>query len=355
MKRLNFGILAGVLVFFIFSLSQINLAQTFTKNKKALQNSVDSQSISKQHSEEIKTLTQKVNDMEKYVNESHKYVESSQKNLDLWLKYLAFTLSVLIGYSIFNGLKSRDLAKEELAEIRRIKEDIKRVTNDAEDRLKSVKEQILEIETTAASAKTIENKMTEQLNEIGSKAGVTLDEKQKKIIEDSINKAQEDLQKSGIEAFKNLYLAKSLKAQDDKKWEEVIRLTNAYLDLDDVNSTVYARRGFAYYKLNETKPDNSAWENAMLNCQEVLKLTPEETWAHGTIGVLYVLRKDYTKAIESLTQAISLSKNDRGRGYFHFQRAKVYKEMGNEEEEEKDKITAYKLFPDVQKFFEETL
>lgn len=279
---LNFSIALSstFFIYTIFFACQNDFAQSYYKSQQTISDSINKQAMLKLNSEVIQSIGQKVDGMAKYV-------DASQKNLDLWLKLLAFILSILIGYSIFSGLRTRELAKEELAEIRRLRESINREANDAQDRLNNVKKQLTEIENTAVRTKIIEEKMTETLKEFGDKSEIALNDAQKKKLDKLIEQTKGDLQLSGIEAFKNLYFAKSIKARDIRNWEEVIRLTSSYIDLDENNATVYGRRGLAYHNLS-ISPDNPYMLNKALDdYSEALRLNPEYIAAYETRSILY--------------------------------------------------------------------
>lgn len=236
-----------------------------------------------------------------------KYVIESQKNLDLWLKLLTFILSVLIGFSVFSGLKTRELAKDELAEIRRIKDDIQRVANDSGERLQIIGNQIAQIENTAKHAKSIEDEMTLKLDEIGSMTELKLNSIQSKVIDNAIEKAKEDLQGSGIEAFKNLYYAKALKAGNDKNWEEALRLWNTFIDLDDTNSGAFFKRGFAFSNLEKFHGDqNSLLDKAIADYNEAIRLGHDEPGILNNIGIAYGKKRDFEIALEMYNQGIQI-------------------------------------------------
>lgn len=307
MKKLYLGITVTVIVFGFFLICQNSNAESFNKSKTAVQDSLKSYAAQKLSNEAMSNLALKVDFMEKYVNESQKYVESSQKNLDLWLKYLAFTLSVLIGSSVFTGLKMRELAKEELKEV-------KKIADDAEERLKKVTEQITQIENTATNAKNIEDKMTNQLNEIGSRTDIILNDANKKIVESSITKAKEDLQKSGIESFKNLYFAKALKAETAENWEEALRLCNNYIDLEEGNEIAFLKRGNAYLYLGRNDNNNiGLLDKAIQDYSEAIRLKSNFTSALYNRGLAYLDKKDYPNVILNQSAVIELWNNQNNR------------------------------------------
>lgn len=202
-RNLTVGIASIIIIYGIFFACQTIFAQSFNRKQDTKADSIIRQEILKLNNEVIQRLDLKVELMEKYV-------DAGQKNLDLWLKLLAFILTVFIGFSVYSGLQAREKAKDELAEIRFIKEDIGRAANEAEDRLKQVKDKITEIENSAVSAKDIKDKLTLQLDELSQKKDLVLNVSQTKLIDETIYKSKEDLQKTGIETLKNLYLAKAL-------------------------------------------------------------------------------------------------------------------------------------------------
>ncbi len=335
MRKLRYGILGGVFVFALFLAIQNNFGQAISKNKQSLQDSIKREISIRQDNEAMQRLGQKVDDMEKYINESQKYIDAGQKNLDLWLKYLAFTLSVLIGYSIFNGLRSRDLAKDELIEIKKIKEEIKKVATETEERLNVVKNKITEIETTAVSAKSIEARMTQQLNEIGLKADMVLTEQQEKIIEESINNAKDDLHKSGLDTFKNLYYAKGLQAYNEKRWEDCVRLWTTYIDLDDTNATAYFQLGTAYGQLARSAQNNKDLLNKGIdNLDKGLSINPKMHGALNNKGSFYKDLNQLDKALDYYSQAIILNPN---RTLYLDNRIKLLDKLGRKDEADIDR------------------
>lgn len=340
-KKLFTGTVAGILVFGFFLICQMNFAQNLKNEKKKLEETMKGPISAINDIEKIKRFEEKLSDLEKYISINQKYIDASQKNIDLWLKYLAFTLSVLIGYSIFNGLRSRELAKEELAEIRRIREEIKKVANETEERLAAVKNQITQIENTARAAKNIEEKMTQQLNEIGLKTDTALTVQQKNIIEKSINNAKEDLQKIGLDAFKNLYYAKALKANQESEWENAIRLWNTYIDLDDKNETAYFNLGTAYAHFAITTDFNKdLLKKALTNLNIAIDFDPMLAGAINNRATVYFALGEPEKALIDYNEAIQLSPH---LAQYYKSRAKVFDKLGNPTKAEEDRAKAKEL------------
>jgi tetratricopeptide (TPR) repeat protein len=325
--KFSIGIATIFFIYAIFFVVQNNFQENYYKRQQALTDSITKQAILKLNNEVVLSIDEKVGNMEKYVN-------TSQKNLDFWLKLLTFILSILIGYSIFSGLKTREMAKEELVEIRRIREDINREANNAEDRLKIVKDQISQIENNAVHAKKLEEQMTQQLNELGSKSDIVLDEVQKKRLDELISQTKGDIQKSGIEAIKNLYYAKSLKAQDESRWEDVIRLTNSFIDLDESNEMAFFIRGFAFYHLwKSDKGNKSIWDKALKDYNEVIRLNPTNYKCINNRGTLYFDAQYNNEAIIDYTEAIRL---DSRKVMYYRNRARAFKGIGKSTEAEQD-------------------
>lgn len=342
MKKLYLGTIGGIITFICFLTFQSSFADKIIASKIVQNNNVKTIDA-KANNYDVQELKYQLNYLEKYINETQKCIDASQKNLDLWLKYLAFTLSVLIGYSIFNGLKSRDLAKEELAEIRRIKEEIKKAANDSEERLKTLKEQLSQIENTATKAKTIENEMTLKLNAIGIKEDLVLTANQTKIINDTIEQTKRDLQKSGIETLKNLYFAKALKADSDENWAESQRLFTIIIDLDETNEIAYFKLGKAIYNLGEPKKDINLFTQSLANYTEAIRLNQNYTAAHNNKGhVLFILEK-YDEALVEFSEAIRIEPND---GMYYYNRYLTYKQLKKDEEAEADLKKANELDPE---------
>jgi tetratricopeptide (TPR) repeat protein len=338
MKKLYFnltlGIAVTILIYGIFFVCQYSLAQSFEKKQEIAADTINKETFHHENQELLQSLEVKVDLMEKYVNDS-------QKNLDLWLKLLAFILSVLIGYSVFAGLRTRELAKDELAEIRRTRDEITRQANDAEDRLKAVTEQITQIENTAAKAKLIEDEMTKHLNELVTKEGMALNEAQLNTLNETIAKAKEDLQSSGIETLKNLYFAKSIKAYNEKNWDEVIRLLINYIDLDDNNEKAFNLRGWTYVELwRKVKTDSILIDKAFADLNMAVKLDPNYYLAYNNRAVLYHDTGDYSSALKDYTEAIRLNPNYI-LGYKN--RALLHSAMGNTDEQKKDNDKAIEL------------
>ncbi|HEX8269083.1 MAG TPA: tetratricopeptide repeat protein [Flavobacterium sp.] len=324
MKKLYVGVVSGILIFGFFLISQMNFAQ----NNIIPDTTVNpSNSKSRVEREQIRDLELRINDLERNIAHSQKYIDASQKNLDLWLKYLAFTLSILIGYSIFNGLKSREMAKDELREVKDLKSDIKTLATDAEARLKAIGVKLSEIENTAIKAKDIEDKMAEQLKDFSDKADLALDAKQEKKLDKLIEETKIELQNNGIEAFKNLYFAKALKTVNNKDDSETIRLITNYIDLDETHARAYYIRGKAYLSLFRQDKNNQALVDASIaDYDEAIRLNVNYWQAFNNRGNALYWRGDYENAISDYTNAIRL-KSEYALGYFN--RSLAYKELGD--------------------------
>lgn len=346
MKKILLAIIFSLILFFTLNYFESGYAQQFANKESYIRDSITRANLLKLKDQTLNNLTNEVELM-------HKYVDAGQKNLDNWLKILTTIFSVLIGYSIFNGFRVSEKAKDELKEMKNIGIEIRQLSSTAKNRLKKlakVSDLISEVELNAKNAKLLESEATQKLNELSSRISITLDSAQERKLDDLIEQSKLDLQKSGIESFKNLYLAKSLKAQNEKRWEEVVRLTSAYLDLDEENGEVFGRRGFAYARLNDGAEDDVFWGKAMNDYTEFLKLEPENAWAYGSIGFLYKSKKNFESALENFSKAIELEKREVGRAYFLSSRAKLYKEFGKNNEAEKDMHEATELFPGLEDF-----
>jgi tetratricopeptide (TPR) repeat protein len=252
-------------------------------------------------------------------------------------------------------LKSREQAKEELAEIKVIKGEIQRVANETEDRLMHIKTQITQIEGDAEKAKAIKDELTETLNgiefrtevvlsEITTKKDFALNSAQNKIIEDSIVKTREELQKSGIESIKNLYYAKALKAQSEKKWEEVIRLINSYSDFEDNNPLALEMWIYAFLQLFLNTHDKEFLKKALIKVDELIKIQPD-TWAFDMKGNLYFYQEDYTNAVSCFTQAITIDPKF-AQGYYN--RSLTNTKLGKLLEANEDMIKAKEIDPKIE-------
>lgn len=348
MKKLYIGITSGTILFIIFLLNQNNFAQeqkndinklkaNINKEIKILRNeNTNKDELIRANNEAMHNLEQKVRDMEKYINESHKYIEASQKNLDLWLKYLAFTLSILIGYSIFTGIRTHERAKDELDKLKAIGEEIKTSSRNAKIKLRKlnkVSELITEVENTAKNTKKLESEATQKLNEFANKETISLNDLQIKAIDETINKTKDELQKGGIEAFKNLYFGKALKAVSEKKWDEVIRLLTAYIDLDDSNIRAFLHRAYAFVNL-------SKFDNALADYNEAIKIDHESYKAYNNRGTTYLRMKKYDKAILDYTESIRINPEY---ALAYSNRADAHSSMGNTVAAEQDLEIAKKI------------
>jgi tetratricopeptide (TPR) repeat protein len=317
-------VLYGI-VFFI----QNSFAQNLNTKQQDISGNLNRVAFQEINNRAIQNLEIKVENMEKYV-------EASQKNLDMWLKLLTFILSVLIGYSIFTGLKARELAKEELLDLRRIKDDVKRSANDAEDRLKNILTQITKIEQAASRAQKIEESMSLKLSEFSSKEDIVLNETQKKILDETISTTKEELKKSGIDAIKNLYYAKSVIATNEKNWEDVIRLMNAYIDLDDSNGAAFFRRGYAYSKLSDLKKtirNDELRNKSISDYTKSISLNPQHTSALNNRGYQYIKAKKFNEAISDFSEVIRI--NPKHILAYH-NRANAYRDTQKITESDKD-------------------
>lgn len=337
-RKLSIGFAATIIIYGIFFAYQTNFASSYDKNQNVKADSIYKQEILKINSEVIQSLGLRIEAMEKYV-------DASQKNLDLWLKLLSFILSVLIGFSVYSGLKSRELAKEELREVKEIKDSINRQASDAEDRLKKVTEQLTEIEKTATKTKNIEGELTKKLEEFSTKEEVVLNASQKKIIDDSIKQIKEELSKSGLESFKNLYLAKAIKAQSEHKWEDVVRLINSFNDFEENNIKALSLRSYAYFKQYLIIKDKSLLDKSLLDINIVINIDPSIIWSFEIRGLINYYLEKYLSSISDYSEAIRLdSKNART----YFNRALTFREMGKSKEEEADMIKAKELDPAIE-------
>lgn len=333
-QKLGIGIASTILVFGIFFSYQVIFAKSPYKKVESNIISVNRDALSKLDNDLIQSLKLKVKTLEGYVevdsinrqsllkltneiiptlelriDSMDKYVESSQKNLDLWLKLLSFILTVLIGFSVYSGLKSRDLAKEELREIKETKDSINKQASDAEDRLKKVTEQLTEIEKTESKTKKIEGELTKKLEEFSSKEDIVLNVTQKKTIDDTIIQTKEELKKSGLDSFKNLYLAKSLKAFSENNWEEVIRLFSSYIDINETNQVAYYKRAYAFSELSDNREGKQMIEyieKAIIDYTEAIRLVPDDAGAYNNRAIEYEKLVNYEKAIFDYAEAIRL-------------------------------------------------
>jgi tetratricopeptide (TPR) repeat protein len=371
MKKLFLNVAIAIaficFIYAFFFAYQNDVERRFYKSQLAISDSINSQAMLNLNNEVIRSLGQKVIDIQYYV-------DAGQKNLDMWLKLLAFILSLLIGYSIFNGFRMKERAKEELADIRRIKEEIKTSAGFAETRLEVVKRQIEQIEEAAIKAKGIEKELRQKLEDFSNKEDLALTATQKKSLEETIEKAKEELQKSGIDAIKNLYLAKAFQAQNENHFEDLIRLTNTYIDLDDSNYVAFSLRGYAYTKLDVKQGKNDLFLKAIKDLTESIRLNPSYYVAFVNRSYAYIELKKYNEAIADATVAIRLnptyykSYNNRGYGYFelkkypeaiadldeairlnpkyikaHYNRSRAYEKIGKLTEAKQDKDEALRL------------
>jgi tetratricopeptide (TPR) repeat protein len=340
MKKLNNKLIAGIvttiIIYGIFFSFQVSFAQRFNNKLDVNTDSINKQALLKLNNEVIQTLNLRVDTMEKYV-------DAGQKNLDLWLKLLTFILSVLIGFSVYSGLKTRELAKEELVETRKIKESITKEANDAEDRLKNVNDKILLMERSLEITKSIEEKATNMLEGLASKENLVMNEAQKTTIDHAIKKAKEELQKSGLESLKNLYFAKAIKAYGSKEWEEVIRLLSIYIDLNETNKNAFFKRAWAYDELAfkfSGEERIQLLKKSIDDLSEVIRLDPNYASAFNNRADEYEKASEYEKALEDFTTAIRLSPND---PHYYENRASLYKTMKKDIEAEQDYTKAREL------------
>src|SRR5512133_77151 len=140
-RRLIAGVAATVIVYGIFFGYQVSFGQNYDRKLVAEADSINRLALQRLGNGVLQSLEMKVEVMERYV-------EAEQRNFDMWLKMLALILSILIGLSVFHGWRMRDSAKEELDNIRNIKNDIKKLASTAEERLKSINAKLAHIEET---------------------------------------------------------------------------------------------------------------------------------------------------------------------------------------------------------------
>jgi tetratricopeptide (TPR) repeat protein len=340
MKKLNSQLLAGstaaLIIYGIFFCCQIGFAQNYDNNLVARADSVNHQALLRLNNQLAQSLVLKTEVLERYV-------EASQRNLDMWLKILALIISVLIGLFVIYGIRMRETNRDELLEIRRIKDDIKKLADEVEDRLKSVRAQVAQSERADTKESDHIEKISQQLTELGNKTDQLQTIADKKIIEESISDSKVVLQHNGVESLKNLYMARSLKAIGNRKWEEAIRLLSSYIDFDEKNHQAIFNRGLAHLEFSKSVDEVRRVEfvnKSIIDSSEVIRLQPDNPYAFNNRGVAFTLIGEHAKAVADFNEAINLLP---GTPLFYYSRAATYAKMGMESYAEVDVTKAHEL------------
>jgi tetratricopeptide (TPR) repeat protein len=333
MKKLYHRLIAGVattiIVYGIFFGCQVSFGQNYDRKLVTEADSINRQTVQRLGNGVLQSLEMKVEVMERYV-------EAEQRNLDLWLKMLALILSILIGLSVFHGWRMHDTAKEELENLRKIKDDINKLAGEAEDRLKSVNAKISHMEDSASKGLAYKRKLTQQLNEIGVRKVNGLSDSDKKIIEESISESLQGLQKNDIESLKNLYMAKGIKSITAKNWDDAVRLLSLSADLDEKNHVLFFNRGLAYLELSKIISDFHKTEfvnKSILDSSEAIRLKPDLSLAFNNRGIAHSFNSEHEKAVSDFNEAIRLKPNE---SLYYTNRAATYKKMGIDDFAERD-------------------
>jgi tetratricopeptide (TPR) repeat protein len=340
MKKLYHRLIAGfattIIVYGIFFGCQVSFGQNYDRKLVTESDSINRQAIDRLGNGVLQSLEMKVEVMERYV-------EAEQRNLDLWLKMLALVLSILIGLSVFHGWRMRDMAKEELENLRKIKDDIKKLAGEAEDRLRSVNVKISNIEDSASTGLVNKRKLTQHLNDLGIRTLSGINDSDKKLIEESISESMVGLQKNDIELLKNLYMAKGLKSIITKKWDDAVRLLSLSVDLDEKNHVLYYNRGYAYLELSKTISDFQKIEfvnKSILDSSEAIRLMPDLSMAFNNRGIAHTFNSEHEKAVADFNEALRLKPKE---ALYYINRAATYKKMGIDEFAERDIAKANEL------------
>lgn len=334
--RLIAGVVTTVIVYGIFFGCQVSFGQNYDNKLVTEADSINRQAIQRLGIGVLQSLEMKVEVMERYV-------EAEQRNFDMWLKMLALILSILIGLSVFHGWRMRDSAKEELDNLKNIKDDIKKLASAAEERLKSINAKISHIEDADLRRLTNKRKLTQQLNEIGIRTVKALNDSDNKIIDESISESKEGLQKNDIESLKNLYLAKGLKSISNGHWDDAIRLMSSLIDLDEKNYVLFFNRGLAYLELSKRNNDINIIElvnKSISDASEAIRLKPDLSLAFNNRGIAHTLNSEHEKAVSDFNEALRLKPNE---PLYFTNRAATYKKMGIDEFAERDLLKAREL------------
>jgi tetratricopeptide (TPR) repeat protein len=340
MKKLNSQLLAGtavaLVIYGIFFCCQIGFSQNYDKSLVTRADSMNQQVLLRLNNQLAQSLVLKTEVLERYV-------EASQKNLDMWLKILALILSLLIGLSVLYGIRMRETNRDELDNIRKIKEDIRNLAIETEDRLKSLKDQVAKSEMSETKEFDRIDKTSQRLLDIGSRTDQIQSSADKKIIEESISESKDTLQRTGIESLKNLYMARSLKAIGNRKWEEAIRLLSSYIDFDEKNPLAIFNRGMAHLEFSKSADETRRVEfvnKSIIDSSEVIRLQPDNSFAYNNRGLAFSMVGEHAKAVADFNEAINLLPEN---PMFYYGRAATYAKMGMESYAEKDITKAHEL------------
>ena len=128
------------------------------------------------------------------------------------------------------------------------------------------------------------------------------------------------------------YLNRAIAYGRLKRWEEAIADYGRAIELDKNYASAYNGRAWSYCQINN-------FEAALVDAQKALKLKPNEANFFDTRAGAYIGLKRYKEALADLNTAIKLSPE----GWLYYNRAKLYKLMGEEDKAKADFAKAKKL------------
>jgi tetratricopeptide (TPR) repeat protein len=185
--------------------------------------------------------------------------------------------------------------------------------------------------------------MTEQQNAIRKrheelqqfKPDEILTQQNKKVLEETISEAKQQLEKTGFDALKNFYQAKAIKASDKKDWSACLRYCENYLDFDEMNADMWHRWGRCAY-------ENNNMQNALKGYDMAINLNPTLTKSFNNRAIVYAKLNKNEEALADYNKAIELNPQISGT---YSSRGALYMKMGKEKETLDDMNLAIELDP----------
>ena len=128
------------------------------------------------------------------------------------------------------------------------------------------------------------------------------------------------------------YLNRAIAYGRLKRWNEAIADYGRAIDLDQNYASAYNGRAWSYCQIKN-------FEAALVDAQKALQLKPNEANFFDTRACAYIGLKRYKEALADLNTAIKLSPE----GWLYYNRAELYKLMGQEDKAKADFAKAKKL------------
>jgi len=310
-------------------------------------------------------LEDKMDAAKEWNTDNRKWVESEQARASQWMTWEQIILAIItllvavlgfLGYFIIRRYAKR--AKRDADKATELLEEIKKTVALAKDHKTEIEhdaEEVRKILTTMPPEGKLTKEQENSLNEI-------------------IAKLKDELKSSGLDALKNLYYANAIKAYDEGKFEEALRLFNNYIDLFGGDSNAFFRRGYIndyslgekdealndYNKsiqLDSNSPGSyinrgiiymskGEYKEAFDDFNKAINIDPKASNAYNNRGLLYENEGDITNALLNYNEAINHNPQIDAKVYNN--RARIYELMGKTIEAAADRAKAKELDPDIE-------